>query len=228
MVDYHYDDNIHKQLRRRRRIRVAVYSSIITVFIGVGLLLFDMLRNSSEVSHQNSSETRILGQLDESRVFDEKLFSFTTDSTWNREPQIPDMFKAYSPYRYRSTSQGFSLQELYIFVDSIPEDLEITFVLPVESDGRGVKPFEISRKCNELLEDPGSKISQVAEWGGVRFICDPDRGAYLVGTSHNKDGYGTRVAGTNSVHRYFFLFNDVQSVPELNTFVTILRTFQTK
>lgn len=228
MVDFYYSDNTHKKAARRRRFKIVFITLAALALLSVTIILIDGLRSQTDVAMVDANTTGILGEAESHRVFDEKLFRFETDDTWERVDTKQE-FERYNALTYRSRSNGLSVRELTIFVDEYPDDYELTYVLPVEIRDNEIEPFNISPRCDQLIKgDRLNGNSVPVNWAGVDFMCDPDRGEYLVGAVHNETGYGLRIAGTNSVHRYFFLYNDLDSSPQLGTFSSILRTFRSK
>lgn len=228
MVDYHYDDNTHRRAARRRQVKVAFITLVALGLMVAIIIIIDSLRTQTQVTQVDANSQRTLGQSAQQQVFDEKWFILETDPTWERVDPKPE-FDKYTTVTYRSSDHGLSLRELTVFIDTIPSDYALTYVLPVEIEQGRIEPFSISPRCNELLPPKAKKhLTIKLSWAGVDFFCDPDRGTYLVGTSHNKQGYGLELAGPTTAHRYFFLYNDVESTPQLDNFAAILRTFEPK
>jgi hypothetical protein len=231
-VDYHYDDNLHKHIKRRQTSRVIVVS-LFLVFLGIGgYILWDGLTNTSTSSTgTEQTVTKILGSQVERQVFETDSYSFETDLSWQKV-DLPFEYRGYNASTYRSYSDaGLSLREFTIFEDTIPTDEELTYVLPVEIvDESTIEPLQISPRCNQLLDDQDSNISQQTEWAGANFICDPDRGSYILGTSHNSTGYSLEFVGqeTGKQRSFFILYEDVEPTPRVQTFVNILRSFRVK
>ena len=228
MGDYHYADNIHRRATRRRTFKIIAIILSVLLAAALILIVLDALRNKTNVSVIQTDERRILGQADTTRVFNEAHFSFQADETWQKV-DTKEEFVRYNALTYRSLENGFSLRELTIFIDEYPEDYGLTYVLPVEIENNRITPQQLSPRCNQLLDDGHPKhLSTEAVWAGVSFICDPDRATYTIGASHSETGYGVRIEGTNAVHRYFFLYNDLESSPRFDVFSQILSSFEAK
>ena len=224
MVDYHYDDNVHKRAVKKRRVRFFLWFLAALILIIAGWIIFDGLRTKETITN-NVSETGTLAQTVERAVFETEKFRFTADTTWQEAPSVED---GYRNFRYQSMDNGLVKRELRIYQDRVPEDLALTHVNEVEVVNNKIVPLGISPKCSELQPDKKNKRDIELNWGGVDFICDPDLNAYIVGTSHNKDGYATYVAGPETTGRYFFVYRDLEATPRLEIFNNLLETFEAK
>jgi hypothetical protein len=216
-------------LARRRKLRAVLWGLAITITLVVLYIIVDALRTKSIIKESTGNVTQTLGEAIQKNIFDEKLFTFETPVGWEKVDP-PDRIKEYTDLTYRRLKDGLTLQEMYIVMnENIPKDYELTYVLPIEiSESNTIQPFDVSPKCNELADKPSSRQSQIVSWAGVEFMCDPDRGSYIVGTSHYKFGYSTQLAGSSSVNQYFFIFLDYQPTPQFTNFQNILRTVRTK
>lgn len=221
MVDYHYDENLHRRAARKRRAKVAGYALIGTLVIVVALVIFDGLRSDTTVTNQTTQQT--LARTTERMVFDEELFRFNADTTWQKISS-----REATEFHYQSFVSNLAKRDLRIYVNEIPVEFPLTYVLPVEVEGNRIVPLSFSPHCKNLVKDKKSKRDQTVTWAGVSFLCDPDSPLYIVGTSHNQDGYGTIVEGADSRRRFFFVYRDLEPNPRLETFANLLRSFEAK
>lgn len=221
MVDYHHDDNLYRRASKRRRFKVAAYALSGTLVIVVALIIYDGLRSDTTVTTETTNQT--LGGTQERAVFDEPLFRITADTSWRKIES-----RETTSFHYQSFRNGLSLRDLRVYVNNTPEEFPITYVLPIEVSGNKVLPLSISPHCKEIVPNKKSVRDQMTEWAGVNFLCDPDSPLYIVGTSHNKDGYNTRIAGKSGGNRFFFVYRDFEPVARLNVFANLLSTFEAK
>lgn len=224
MTDYHYDDNVYKRTVKRRRVKFFLWS-LVGLILGIaGWIIYDGLR-VKEVINNNVSGEATLAQTVERAVFETEKFRFTADTSWHEAPSIDD---GHRNFRYQFLDNGLPRRELRIYQDTIPEEYALTHVVEVEVVNNKLVPLGISPKCSEIQPDKKNKRDVQLEWGGVSFTCDPDINAYIVGTSHNKDGYATYLAGPNTTGRYFFVYLDLAFTPRLEIFNNLLETFEVK
>jgi hypothetical protein len=217
MVDYHYDENIHRNLRKRRRFKVAVWALAGTLVVAVLLIIWDGLRSDTTVTNQTPPQTR--GATFEQAVFDEEHFKLTADSTWQKIES-----REQTPYHYQSYEDGLAKRDLRIYVNNLPSEFPVTLVLPIEIDGSKVIPLTVSPRCSALVKDKKSRRDQTTQWAGVSFLCDPDSPQYIIGTSHNEDGYLAKI----NDNKFFFVYRDLEVEPQLATFSNLLRNFEAK
>lgn len=224
MVDYHYDDNVYRRSIRKRRAGFFMISLVVLILLVIGWIIFDGLRTKEEINNNVSGEAT-LAQTVERAVFDEDKFSFTADTSWQQAPSIDD---GHRNFRYQSLENGLVRRELTIYQDNIPTDYPLTHVAEVEVVNNRIIPLGVSPKCSEFQPNKKNKQDIELSWGGVDFICDPDLNAYIVGTSHNKDGYGTYLAGPETSGRYFFVYRDLEATPQFEILNNLLETFEAK
>ena len=221
MVDYHHDENVYRRASKRRRFKVVVYALIGTLVIVAGIVIFDGLGSDTEITTETTNQT--LGGAIERVVFEEELFRITADTTWSKINS-----REATEYHYQSFSDNLVRRDLRVYVNNIPAEFPLTYVLPVEVEGNHLIPLSISPPCKAVVPDKKNRRDQVTNWAGVSFLCDPDSTGYLVGTSHNETGYGTVVTGTLGRNRFFFAYRDLEPEPRFEIFSNLLRTFEAK
>ena len=223
MVDYHYNDNITKKLLRSRRMRLSFVALFLFLLVGGAIVVLDSLRSKTVVI--NKTENRTLGELSEQKVFETNEFVFDADKDWIYFDRVKE--SDVRGYIYKHVVDGLVRRRLTIYVDAIPENKPLTYVLPITfNDGR-IEPLGVSPHCRELITDTSKPNRTISTWFGINFVCTPDSSAYLVGTATD-GGYGLQIAGTNAVHRYFFVYLDSADQPDMRYFTDILQSFRAK
>lgn len=225
MVDYHYDDNIFKQLAKRRR-WVWFVTTIVLLIAGViAYIIYDGLKTQTIISNPPAEVQATLADTKSQSVFDEETFRLTTDDTWQKvEVRDPE----YDQFVYHSFSDGVVRRELSVYVNDIPQDFALTHVLPVEIVGSAIVPLNVSPKCDTLQENKKNKRDVAVRWAGVNFVCDPDMNAPIVGTSHNEMDYNLRIKGQTMTNTYFFVYKDLEPSAQLALFDELLKAFEFK
>lgn len=224
MVDYHYDTNNYKRLTRRRRRFAFAGAAALLILLVIGYVIYDGLTAPTNVSEPIATEVT-LGEATEQKVFEKPTYTLTTDPTWT---EIEVRNNRYDSSTYHSIEDGLVKRELTIYVNGYPNELPVTYVLPVEIQGDEVTPLALSPKCNELQERKNNKRDVQLSWAGVEFLCDPDLNAFVAAASHNETGYGLEIAGTLSDATYTFVYKDFEAVAQPIVFQELLRDFQAK
>lgn len=226
MVDYHYDDGVYRRTLKRRRLKYFLWSVAILVLAAAGWVIYDGLRAKEEINN-NVEGQATLAQTAERTVFEEEKFRFTANAGWQEAPPIDD---GHRNFRYQYMENGLVRREFRIYQDSIPQDYALTHVVEIEVVNNQPVSLGVSPKCSEIQPDKSNRRDIELSWGGVDFICDPDLADphNIIGTSHNRDGYGTYLAGPQTEGRYFFIYRDFDAVPQLETFNNLIETFEVK
>lgn len=224
MVDYHYYDNTNAKLARRRWFKIVAIALISVGLIAIGLVIYDALNASTQITFTPPS-TSTLGQQAERAVFNETEFRLETDPGWQKVTLIEDLPNG---YRYQQLDNGNIKRDLTVYIDSVPTDSAITRVLPIEIDGSKIIPLSVSPRCETLQRDKNNKRDVVLSWAGVRFLCDPDLNADVVGTAHAEFGSSTPIKGQATSHKYFFVYRDLESVSQPEVLSRLLRGFEAK
>ncbi len=222
MVDYHYDENVYRRPRKQRRWKVAAWALAGTLAVAIALVIWDGLKSDTTVTVLTPPQ-QTQGVSIEQAVFDEEPFRLTADSSWRKISS-----REQTDYHYQSVSDDLVRRDLRVYVDNIPPEFAITYVLPIEVDANKVIPLTISPPCRNLVKDKKSKRDQLTTWAGVDFLCDPDSTAYIVGTSHNEMSYGTVVKNGANQHKFFFVYRDLEPEPRMEIFSNLLRNFEAK
>jgi hypothetical protein len=116
-------------------------------------------------------------------------------------------------------------------VDTIPTNIGVNRVLPVQGEGSRVIPTTVSDTCADFTGDkvPGNQNTP-AKWGGIDFLCDlANYERDVVGTS-SSDGVNTvKVTGaTTGTHQIFFTYTDNGATPDFTIFVNAVTSFRMK
>lgn len=138
----------------------------------------------------------------------------------------------YNSYSYHGTSASSSPRHLDIYVGSVPLDLAVNRLLPVQPDGdQLVVTGVVSDNCvNFTDKTPASETSGVAssKWGGVNFLCDMGnygRHVVAIGSTEGVNTITLTGPTTGAVH-VLLVYTDNNNNPSYNTFITIAKSFQ--
>lgn len=204
---------------------------ILFLLIGTGIWAKSYFKASTTISPPPAPVTSVVtSNQGPTKQFDQGIFSLSLPADWIYKGQQRQT-APYAPYLYENTKTNTGVEQLEIYVDTIPANLGVNRVLPVQSEGARVVPTTVSDNCAAFTGNkvPGS-TSTPAKWDGFDFLCD--LGNYerdVVGTS-SSDGINTvKLTGpTTGVHQLFFTYTDNGSTPDFNIFTDALSSFRLK
>ncbi len=214
---------------RKRNIALAVLAVILLVVAGVWAESY--FRANTTISPPPAPITSIVtSNQGPAKQFDQGIFTLSLPADWVYKGQQRQT-APYAPYLYENTKTNPGVEQLEIYVDTIPTTLGVNRVLPVQVEGARIVPTTVSDNCADFTGNkvPGS-TSTPAKWDGFNFLCD--LGNYerdVVGTS-SSDGINTvKLTGqATGTHQLFFTFTDNGSTPNFNIFTDALSSFRLK
>lgn len=162
------------------------------------------------------------------KLFDEGSFTIKLPSDWKF---VSHQTAGYNIYSWHNTKTNPGVEQLQIYLDTIPTSLGVNRVLPVQANGNQLVPTTVSDNCSTFT---GNKVpgppSTPAKWEGVNFLCD--LGNYerdVVGTSSTNGINVVKLVGpTTGAHNLFFAYTDNGPTPDFTIFTSVLQTFRLK
>lgn len=132
-------------------------------------------------------------------------------------------------YEWQSTKTGESDRRLFLHVNKMPPSYKIVKIVPLEVNGEGFTPGNVSPNCitfaKEKGREDGTNNAEVeAKWEQVRFICDPVSANQTIGTGTEADGVAAKIGN----QRFFFYFEDHNVRPNDQIFINIIKSFRAK
>ena len=197
-----------------------------------GLLFWDMNRSpQQEVLGAGRSVPQEQAVEDITRfTIDEPLYSFTLPPDWKLKAKVNSPRE--QSVSWRATKKGEDNRTLILYIDTIPADLAVNRLLPVEITGDSMSHGQISDNCANftLNSNPQSKMPLPAKWQHVDFICD------VPNFVQNKVGVGAvgplntlSIKGpTKDMHRYFLIYTDHNIQPDYTILYNAIRSFKAK
>lgn len=223
--DYRPNFSKNSVKKKHKRIIAALVLLLFLAVLAIAIFIWIVSRQGNEYQPQSDLKSDSFYPL---KTFDTTYFSFEADKTWQF---IKDESSANS-FVYRSSKNGIVMRDMTVYMDSLPSNLLLTYVLPVESAGDRFSVGEVSGHCKDYLKGkikPGDNNPVDAVITGVKIKCQVDGTSATVGTGLKNGSYQTTLAGKkNGAKRYYLLYHDLQYTPDLDTFAAIVRTFQTK
>ena len=229
-------------ISRPKKLYLIEIISILSLVMGGLFAGYWFVIRQDNITELSNNDTPLVSKVEAADKFteiSEPTFSLRLPGTWKETERNTDA-------RYRSVKWDYQAKGgigrwLKVYIDNIPEDYSVTYVMPVSAEGNKLIPEGISDHCSQFT--PGAKkpgdnspsTSSSSEripssWQGVRFLCDGAHPLYQrVGTS-SKAGLNTiSVTGaTTGTHRYFFVYDDAYYNPDYTIFTTILDSFRAK
>lgn len=177
----------------------------------------------------NSNDTKI----------DEELFTFTLPGPWKLSAK--DWDARYHSYQWTSEDKKLAGRLFSIYVDTIPKDQGVNYLLPIIVEDGKMMVGDISDNCvnftqNAVPEDrrpaniPLNQATLPSRWQLVDFLCDNVNITHqVVGASSSAAINTVSLKGrTKGTHKFFFMYRDNNISADLGTMSTILASFEVK
>lgn len=158
-------------------------------------------------------------------------FTMDVPKTWEKTTtnRIPT-----PAFAWRGTDKDEQGRAIEIYVDTIPKNLAVNRLLPLEAHGNQLLVSgAASPNCmgfadtTKLLKAAGTIA---ASWHGANFVCDAgNTERNVTGTSSSQAINSVTVRGSHTgVHRYLFLYTDHSAQADDQVFVDILQSFRAR
>lgn len=210
--------------RKKHRRSIAVLSFMLFIVIS-GIIFFVWYISQAGSQDQPQSDARS-NNFNPLKTFESQYFTFQTDKTWKyiKDESAPGKFV------YRSSKDNIVMRDMTVYVNTLPSNLLLTYVLPVTSSGESFVPGNTSDHCKTYIKDlrPGHNNPVEVTVESVRIRCQVDGTSATVGTGMMDGSYQTMLAGKSAKRKYFLLYHDLQYSPDFDTFKNIVRSFQAK
>lgn len=214
---------------RKRHIALAVL--VLILLVAAGFWAKSYFKANTTISPPPAPViSTVTSNKGPTRQFDQGIFSLLLPADWTYKGQQRQT-SPYAPYLYENTKTNPGVEQLEIYVDTIPTTLGVNRVLPVQGEGARVVPTTVSDNCADFTGNkvPGS-TSTPAKWDGFDFLCD--LGNYerdVVGTSSSDGVDVVKLSGpTTGAHTLFFTYTDNGSTPDFTIFTDALSSFRLK
>lgn len=212
--------------KRKHRLMISfLVFLLLVVACGIIIFIWYVTRAGSDDQPQSDIRSNSFNPL---KTFDTPYFSFETDKSWS----FISKESSNDTFVYRSSRNNVVMRDMTVFVNTLPPNLLLTYVLPVEADGNRFIPGNVSDHCKEYLKDrikPGDNNPIDADVASVRIKCQVDGTSATVGTGLKNGSYQVSLSGKGGrTNKYYLLYHDLQYTPNLDTFTTIVRSFQAK
>jgi hypothetical protein len=223
-VKYRYLDNhrLHKILVRYAKVLLVVVVALIIAAIYIAIDTWIQAADRSQITSIESSSV----QTSSSQIFRSEYFQFQAPNGWvevSNETKPPT-------YVYRQLDGNLVKRELRIYVNSPPEQIASSRVLPVSVEDEQLVPGTVSDHCkNSSAFSGGNRNPIEIDWQGIMIYCEPDSIEYnlVVGNRGSKHGMLLK-RPDDSYATYTMIYRDLTISPNINDLSGILRSFQAR
>jgi hypothetical protein len=224
MESYHLGK---RQVSHRKLKLLALAIVLILVAIG-GVMAKLYLRANTVIDPPPPPvTTQITGNNEATKHFDEGIFALDLPKDWVFSGHKTGQ---YSIYSWHNTKTNPGVEQLQIYMDTIPSDLGVNRVLPVQGESNRAVPTTVSDTCANFTGNkvPGSPTTP-AKWDNIDFLCDlANYERDVVGTS-STDGINTvTLTGSTGKHKVFFAYTDNGGTPNFTIFTNAVQSFRLK
>lgn len=225
-----YNSHLNYKKRKRFLLKVRLALGLILVVLIAGGVLFYLKyvrEENPNTVERTTSETTTSVVAPSISIFKTPYYQFQASNDWVEVPNESNANK----FVYRSLRSSLIENELIIYVNQIPANLEANRVLPVtlKNDNTELQPLTVSDHCLKAIGgNPTINTSDIV-LNGVRFKCDSDSTNYTVMVGL-KDGDTVlkmiRPDGTQA--SYTIYYTNLRALPESSALTGIVSTFQTR
>ena len=160
------------------------------------------------------------------KTFTSPYFTFQTDKNWQA---MPAEYTA-NIYVYRAFRNNLVERDLTVYVNTLPVNLMLTYILPVQVTGNKLSASDISQHCRNYL--PASYLASSRNPTSVtvetvNFTCQTDGTSVTIGTGTKGGSYQTTMTRKNGTSaQYFLLYHDLTFSSRPEIFKTITESFK--
>lgn len=216
---------------RGRKVFVVMACSMVIIGGLGGFLVWDTQRNSRQEEVMGASRTVTqAGDKDATEPVNvnEPFFSFSLPPDWKLKERIKSPNE--QSITWQATKKGEDNRWFKIYFDTIPADLPVNRLLPVDIVDNTLSYRQVSDNCANFttVPNPQNKTPLPSKWQGVDFICDvPNFVQNKVGVNAPGALNAATITGpTKGKHKYFFVYTDHNIQPDYTILYTIVRSFR--
>lgn len=228
--------------KRPKKFYFLELAAIIIVVVGALFSVFWFVIKKEKPADISSNGTPLISRVQAADKFteiNEPTFTLKLPGEWKEADRDSDPGRKSIKWDY--IGKGGIGRWVKVYIDTIPTDYSVTYVLPVSSDGDKIFTDSISDHCSQFTPGamkpsdrggyaPASADKLPTQWQGVKFVCDGAHPLYQrVGTSSKEEVNSVSVTGpTKGTHKYFFIYDDSYYNPDYTIFSIIIDSFRAK
>lgn len=228
--------------KRPKKFYLFEIIAIVTIVAGALFSVYWFVikqEKSAALRNNNTPLTSRIEVADSFTEINEPTFSMSLPGTWKETERNHNA--NYRTIKWDYVAKGGIGRWVRIYIDTIPSDYPVVYLMPVRSDGDKIIPDGASDHCSQFTPGatkptelnkpvPGAAEKMPSSWQGVNFFCDGVHPLYQrVGTSSKEAINSVSVTGpSKGTHKYFFVYDDAYYNPDYTLFTTILDSFRAK
>jgi hypothetical protein len=228
-----------KPIRKHTLKPIIVITIVVVVLLCFIYLIFVKDTGSNtKLTNGDALLTKVNNKGQISVTVNEPYFTMELPGTWNESSRDSD--PNYQSIQWNTTDSKSGNRWVRIYIDSIPSDFAVNYLLPVTANNNKLEPGQISDNCvtftrganqsNKDVSTPIGKESLPALWQKVSFRCDNTHTTHqVVGTGSTEGRNAVTVTGQkHGTHKYFIIFRDDNIRPDYTILTSIIESFQAK
>lgn len=232
MSDYYREQGFRSRKRIVRRLRVVAIVLLLAILIGVGLLAYDIYRQSKQSDAATDMTTAVTSTVVSSTETQaSNYFQFRTPLKWRAVPnETRD-----GHYVYRQFNGTLVEQELVVDVNNqTPEILpavQTTRIIPVSISANGALVIDggVSEHCKKYLPKGANNNQQITTFKTVSFACNPDGTQYVVAVGlKGGNTLMTLPRPNGSTATYKITYMNLSASQTIRDAENIIETFETR
>ncbi len=210
-------------LRKHKKI---IASLVIILFLLICSYLFFIFYIAKEKPIEQPKTEVHTGSFNPLQTLRTPYFSFEADNSWS----FIEQESSADTFVYRSSKKNIVSRDLRVYVNHLPQNQFVTYVLPLEADGDQFSFEAVSDHCRDYLKDkiqPGNNNPIEASVESVNIKCQIDSKDTKVGTGQKDGGYLTQLTSeSGKSNKYFIVYRDLEFTPRLSIFTNIVSSFR--
>lgn len=218
---------------RHHYIRFAIVTLLLAGLIVGGIVAFRQIFRPDTILVQSNPIVRNVPVSNvETKHITKGDVSFDIPATWREQKPDQSTTTTLPLGTWQGTVKDDTARWLNVYIDTIPSDLAINHLLPVEADGDHLNVTDTTSDNCVNFTDKATTSSRTgtapAKWSGVNFICDVgnyERDVVAIGSTEgvNKITVVGKVAGK---HQVLLVYTDNSPNPDYTLFATIAKSFR--
>jgi hypothetical protein len=224
-LHFNYRADHYRKLRRRIRI-ISLAMLVLVLAIAAILLITNYVyrHRGNNSPAQESANTKTI-DYQPFTTFTTAYFSFQTDKSWQAVPAESTS----TIFVYRSSRNNLVERDLTVYVNTLPINLMLTYVLPAQAKGNQLASSNISEHCRNYVPPSylaSSRNPVSVTFETVRFTCQTDSTGVAIGTGSRGGSYQLVMPRKNgTAAQYFLLYNDRAFTHKPDIFKAIADSF---
>lgn len=221
-----------RAVRRGLRADTMIALVVITVLAAAGMYLYFSVNSTSIAVNDLQNRPQVLQATSNANetVIEEVNFRLRLPGNWvAAEPDYQSQRGGAktTQFHYKTVGAGLEGRLMDVFVDTIPEDENVSKLIKVTNNGDSLLPGDISPQCRTFTSFERYGEITRAKWLDLEFDCNTSQYMNTVGISDGNFEDGVELVGPDGIkHTYMLIYTD-HSQRQTNTLLEqIIRDFE--